>query len=114
MNYKIINLEEEEALIKYERLNKKINLDELEERASDESLEPLRKDREYFETMVDTSVSKEAVNKLFSQLKTKRKFIKRAFIEKKRNKEEIKDIVYRQDKKHTWYKLINEELQKKV
>jgi len=35
MNNKIINLEEEEALIKYERLNKKINLDELGERASD-------------------------------------------------------------------------------
>jgi len=88
MNYKIINLEEE-ALIKYERLNKKINLDELEERASDELLEPLRKDKEYFETMVDTSVSKEAVNKLFIQLKTKRKFIKRAFIEKKRNKAKL-------------------------
>jgi len=29
----MINLEEEEALIKYERLNKKIDLDELEERA---------------------------------------------------------------------------------
>jgi len=111
MNYKIINLEEEEALIKYERLNKKINLDELEERASDELLELLRKDKEYFETMVDTSVSKEAVNKLFTQFKTKRKFIKRAFIEKKRNEAEIKDI-YRQDKKHTWYKLSNEELQR--
>jgi len=54
MNYKVINLDEEEALIKYERLNKKVNLDELEERAPDELLEPLRKDKEYFETMVDS------------------------------------------------------------
>jgi len=66
MNYKIINLEEE-AVIKYERLNKKINLDELEERASDELLELLRKDKEYFETLVDTSVRKEAMfNKLLT------------------------------------------------
>jgi len=87
-------------------------LDELEDREYDELLELLRKDEEYFETMVDTSVSKKAVNKLFTQLKTKRKFLKRAFIEKKRNKAEIKDIFYKQDKKHIWCKLSNEELQR--
>jgi len=64
MNYKIVNLEEEEVAKKYKRLNKKIDLDELEERATDEPLEPLRKEKEYFETMVDTSASREAVNKL--------------------------------------------------
>jgi len=45
------------------------------------------KEKEYFENMEETSVSKEAVNKLFTQLKTKTKFIKRAFIEKLRRKE---------------------------
>jgi len=52
------------------------------------------------------------VNKLFTQFKTKRKFIKRAFIEKKRNKTKIKDIFYIQDKTHTWYQLSNEESQR--
>jgi len=90
MNYKIINLEEEEAAIKYERLNKKINLDELEDRASDELLEPLRKDKEYFEMMIDTSVSKEAVNKLFTQLKKRGKLSREHSLRRKETRQRLR------------------------